>query len=161
MGRTLTRGSAADMSLAAAHDSEPGPDLDRFTGYLIRRAQQVHSARWVAEVSVDVTSVQFGVLSTLRSAPGLSQRELGDALGLDRSTIADLVRRMESRGQLERLRHGIDRRANTLRLASRGEEDYLELAPRVVTMNAGLTGALDATERAELRRLLSLVIDTA
>lgn len=112
-------------------------------------------------MSVEVTSVQFGVLSTLRRAPGLSQRELGDALGLDRSTIADLVRRMEMRGQLERLPHGVDRRANTLRLAPRGEQDYLDLVPRVVEMNAGLTGSLDGAERAELRRLLALVIATA
>jgi DNA-binding MarR family transcriptional regulator len=149
------------MALTAAAGGEPAAltDLARFTGYLIRRAAQVHVARWIAEVSAEVTSVQFGVLATLRGAPGLSQRELGDALGLDRSTIADLVRRMEARGQLERLRHGSDRRTNTLRLAPRGEQDYLALAPLVSSMNTGLTGALTSSERGELHRLLGLVID--
>jgi hypothetical protein len=51
-----------------------------------------------------VTSVQFGVLSVLARTPGASQTELCAQLDLDRSTIADIVARLERHGLSERIR---------------------------------------------------------
>ena len=73
-----------------------------YTGYLIRRAQQLHAALWLREVGI--TSVQFGVLNVLALHPDIDQRTVGEHLGLDRSTIADLVARLETRGYLRRVR---------------------------------------------------------
>lgn len=135
-------------------------DVSEYTGYLIRRAQQAHVAVWQREVSAEVTSVQFGVLNVLAGSPGASQQHLVERLDLDRSTIADIVARLERRGLIERVRHGSDRRRNVLHLTPSGEAEWAALLPRVERVDAVLTRGLDETERAELRRLLTNMLQT-
>lgn len=137
------------------------PVLARYTGYLVRRAQQVHAALWAQEIDSDITSVQFGVLSLLKSNPGIDQRSLGELLQLDRSTIADLVSRLEGRGLIERVRDVGDRRRKILTLTRGGAvqlEDLWEHADRV---NERLVGGLGDRDRAELNRLLGILVESA
>lgn len=129
-----------------------------YTGFLLRRAQQAHVAAWQQHVSLDVSSVQFGVLSVLYNQPGASQVELCGELDLDRSTIADIVVRLERRGLLQRLRHSTDRRRNVLALTEAGQAQLAELLPRVGVMDAQLTSRLTGVEVAELRALVARLI---
>lgn len=134
------------------------PEPLRYTGFMIRRAQQRHVAVWQSEVSPDISSVQYGVLSVLERLPRASQRELGDELDLDRSTIADLVARLERRGLIERKRHGIDRRRYELSLSEGGHAELRRLRPHVDEVERVLTDRLTEVETDELRRLLALVL---
>ncbi|MDT0183985.1 MarR family transcriptional regulator [Microbacterium sp. ARD31] len=134
----------------------------RFTGFLLRRAQQVHVALWTREVSAEISSVQYGVLAVLERHPGASQRELGDELDLDRSTIADLAARLDRRGLIDRRPHAGDRRRNTLWLTEAGEEELTRLRRGAQRVESLLTDHLERRDRAELRVLLrSLLGDTA
>lgn len=133
--------------------------MTTFTGYLIRRAQQAHVATWQRIVSDEVTSVQFGVLMTLAEHPGFSQREICDALDLDRSTIADIVQRLQRRHLIERVRADTDRRRNELRLTSVGDREYAALLPRVESLDAALTRGLTDDESEQLRQLLARMLD--
>lgn len=55
----------------------------------------------------DVTSVQAHILVALLDIPAPpSQKALADALGMDRMTTLDVVRRMETRGLVTRTRVG-------------------------------------------------------
>lgn len=130
----------------------------KFTGFLIRRAQQTHAAVWNREVSTEITSVQYGVLAVLDRQPGASQRELCDEVDLDRSTIATLVARLERRGLLERVRDAGDKRRNQLRLSAAGHAELERLRPLVENVERTLVTGLTASERDELRRLLRLVL---
>ena len=130
------------------------PEPLNYTGFLVRRAQQRHVAVWQREVSRSISSVQFGVLTVLARRPGASQRELGDELDLDRSTIADLVARLQHRGLLRRERDGTDRRRNAVELSDAGHAELERLRPRVDRVEDALTGRLETEERRELRRLL-------
>jgi DNA-binding MarR family transcriptional regulator len=134
------------------------PEPFGYTGFLIRRAQQVHAAAWQREVSAQVSSVQYGVLAILARRPGASQRELGDELDLDRSTVADVVARLERRGVLARERHADDRRRNTLALTDEGRAELDALRPHVEGVEHVLTDGLSTTDRAEFRRLLIAVL---
>ena len=134
-------------------------ELLGYTGHLLRRAQQLHVAVWLRDVSSETSSVQFAVLTVLDHRPGASQRDLGRALDLDRSTIADLVARMMRRGLIERERDGDDRRRNVLQLTGAGRAELARLRPRVDAIEPALTAGLDPVEREELRRLLSRVLD--
>lgn len=125
-----------------------------YLGSLIRRAQQRHVAVWLSEVSADITSVQFAALAALTQSPGLSQRELCDALDLDRSTIADLVARLVRNGLVERVPDATDRRRYVLTVSERGESTFRELEPRVRAAQDVLAATLTSAERAELRGLL-------
>jgi DNA-binding MarR family transcriptional regulator len=133
----------------------------RHTGHLLRRAQQLHVAVWLRDVCSETTSVQFAALTVLDQRPGASQRDLGRALDLDRSTIADLVARMVRRGLIERERDEGDRRRNVLQLTIPGRDELGRLRPRVEAIEPILTGGLSPSERDQLRRLLYRALEHA
>src|SRR5438128_84736 len=123
-------------------------DLRLHPGHLIRRAQQVHHWLWNAQVSGEVTSPQFAVLYALRAEKNIDQKTLGERVSLDRSTTAEVVARLKSRGLIQRFRDPRDGRRNLLRLT-----------PRAVRMNRLLVSALSEREQSELLRMLNLVVD--
>ncbi|MDN4477854.1 MarR family winged helix-turn-helix transcriptional regulator [Demequina sp. SYSU T00039] len=131
--------------------NDPDQEPQRHTGYLIRRAQQAHVATWTRMVSTEISSVQYSVLVILDQRGEASQRDLCDAVDLDRSTIADLVRRMERRGLIERRRDPDDARRNTVSLTALGRAERERLRPLVAAADAELTGALAPAEREALR----------
>lgn len=137
-------------------DDEPEPL--RHLGHLLRRAQQLHLAAWQRDVSRDITSVQYAVLTVLERLPGSSQASLGAELDLDRSTIADLVARMTRRGLIERAQDPDDRRRNVLQLTDEGRARVAELRPRVDGLETVLAGDLSAGDRRELRRMLRTML---
>jgi len=141
-------------------DEMESHDVSEYTGYLIRRAQQAHVAIWQQEVSADVTSVQFGVLNVLARTPGASQQYLVERLDLDRSTIADIVRRLELRKLIERERDGADKRRNRVHLTSLGRTELEYLLPRVAKVDEVLTSGLSADEAVALRGILGTVLDS-
>ena len=128
--------------------------LSKFTGSLVRRAQQRHVAVWLSEVSAEVTSVQYAALEILHKTPGVNQRQLGDELDVDRSTIADLVARMVRNGLIERSDDPVDKRSYVLFLTADGKKQLASLRPRVEEVERILTARLTQRESLELRRLL-------
>ncbi|WP_203137449.1 MarR family winged helix-turn-helix transcriptional regulator [Microbacterium sp. JZ31] len=137
---------------------DDAPEPLRHLGHLLRRAQQMHLAAWQRDVSRDVTSVQYAVLTVLERLPGSSQATLGAELDLDRSTIADLVARMTRRGLIERALDASDRRRNVLKLTDAGRATVAELRPRVAGLESVMAGELDARDRRELRRMLRAML---
>jgi DNA-binding MarR family transcriptional regulator len=136
------------------------PEPQRHIGYLIRRAQQLHVATWSRLVPGEVSSVQYSVLAILDRLGQASQRELCDEVDLDRSTVADLVMRMERRGLIERERDPGDSRRKNVRLTPAGKAERDRLAPLVVQVQTELTATLTAVQSSELRRLLwHLLVD--
>ncbi|CAN5272936.1 winged helix DNA-binding protein [soil metagenome] len=135
------------------------PEPLRHTGHLIRRAQQRHVALWQAQVSPEISSVQYAALAVIERMPGASQSDLGTELDLDRSTIADIVARLERRGLIERSPHETDRRRYSLQLTAVGHDEVTRLRPLVVAANAALTGGLSATELGILKDLLRRILE--
>ena len=129
-------------------------------GFLIRRAQQLHVAVWARVVSSELSSVQYSILVTLDRLGEASQRELCDEAGLDRSTIAEILRRMERNGLIERHRSAEDARRNTVRPTQLGRAERIRLKPLVVEVQRELTAGLSAAERAGLERDLRRLIDS-
>ena len=132
--------------------------LSAFTGSLVRRAQQRHVAVWLSEVSAEITSVQYAALEILQAAPGVNQRQLGEKLDVDRSTIADLVARMVRNDLIERSDDPVDKRSYVLFLTSEGKKSLAALRPRVEEVERILTARLTQRDRLELRRLLSALL---
>lgn len=61
------------------------------------------------------------LLEATRKGARLTQRELGQALGIDKSNVTRLCRRMESKGHLVQRRSAVDGRARLLSLTKVGE----------------------------------------
>jgi DNA-binding MarR family transcriptional regulator len=134
-------------------------DLSANPGHLARRLQQVIHQLWTASVSTDTTPPQFVVLNSLRAAPDIDQRTLGERACLDRSTVADVVARLVQRGLIRRVRDPHDGRRNVLRLTTRGEGTHTEVAHRAQTMNEQLLAPLSGDEQLTLVALLNRVVD--
>jgi MarR family transcriptional regulator, temperature-dependent positive regulator of motility len=134
-------------------------DLRRHPGHLIRRAQQVHYWLWNAEVSAEVTSPQFAVLYALRAEKNIDQKTLGERVSLDRSTTAEVVARLKTRGLIQRFRDPRDGRRNLLRLTAVGVRTTEQLIPKAARMNRLLVSVLSEREQSELLRILNIVVD--
>ncbi|MFK0294965.1 MarR family winged helix-turn-helix transcriptional regulator [Streptomyces sp. NPDC090442] len=139
----------------------PPLDLSTHPGHLARRLQQAHTLLWTAMVSEDVTSPQFAVLNTLVGADGLDQRTVGERVGLDRSTIAEVVRRLVGRGLVDKVRDSRDARRSALRLTAEGTRLHRKLAARTARMNEVFLAPLDPQERSAFLELLQRVSDAA
>ncbi|MFT4228752.1 MAG: MarR family transcriptional regulator [Microbacterium sp.] len=137
------------------------PEPQRHTGYLIRRAQQVHVAAWARLVSTETSSVQYAIIATLDRLGPRSQRQLCDEIDLDRSTIADLVTRMERRGLVRRDRDPADARRKTVTLTPLGHREHERLRPLADEVEHALTDRLTTADRDVLRRTLRLLLESA
>ena len=136
-------------------------DLNSQLGHLARRLQQAHHLLWNTMVSEEITSPQFAVLNTLVTEPGLDQRTVGERVGLDRSTIAEVIGRLVSRGLLGKVRDPQDGRRFLLRLTEEGERVQRKLAVRAARMNQIFLAPLSAEERALFLGLIQRVSDAA
>jgi DNA-binding MarR family transcriptional regulator len=145
--------------MSAAADDAAEQEPQRHTGYLIRRAQQLHVATWMRIVSTEISTVQYSILVVLDRLGEASQRELCDEVDLDRSTVADLVARMERRGLIVRGRDPEDGRRNTVRLTDHGRAERARLRPLVHQVEEELTGCLPSQVRDELRSALRLMLE--
>ena len=72
-------------------------------GFLIRRIYQIHVALFMEECREErVTPVQYSVLTALDQLGTMDQATLSRAVALDRTNVADVVARLESRRLLKR-----------------------------------------------------------
>jgi len=134
-------------------------DLRRHPGHLIRRVQQIHEWLWTTQVSAEVTSPQFAVLYALRAEQDIDQKTLGERVSLDRSTTAEVVKRLLRRGLVRSIRDASDGRRNRLHLTPIGLRTATRLTPRALRMNRTLISVLNECEQTELLRMLNLVVD--
>lgn len=123
------------------------------TGYLLRRAQQAHTQLW-AVLSPDVTPVQYGVLALVHDDPGVDQKTIAERLGLDRSTITEVVARLLQRGYIDRAQATDDRRRKTLHLTAAGEDVVATIEPIAHDVDALFTRALSPADRSVFDGLL-------
>ncbi len=136
-------------------------DLATHPGHLARRLQQAHHLLWTTMVSEEITSPQFAVLNALVAEPGLDQRTVGERVGLDRSTVAEVVARLIRRGLLDKVRDARDGRRFLLRLTDEGARTHRGLTVRTARMNQVFLAPLDADERAVFLELIRRVADAA
>jgi MarR family transcriptional regulator, lower aerobic nicotinate degradation pathway regulator len=78
-------------------------DIYSRPGHLIRRLQQIAVAIFMEETAeFDVTPVQYSALLAVRNHPGIDQTSLMKTIAFDRSTIGDVVKRLENKRLIRR-----------------------------------------------------------
>ena len=96
-------------------------ELYRRPGFLIRHCHQIGVAIFVEEFAAyGLTPGQFGALHLVAHRPGLDQRTLASAIGLDRSTTGAIVNRLARRRLIDRRINPEDRRGRVLTLTPAG-----------------------------------------
>ncbi|KOU78047.1 DNA-binding protein [Streptomyces sp. MMG1533] len=137
-------------------------DLTTHPGHLARRLQQAHYLLWNTMVSEEITSPQFAVLNALVGEPDrLDQRTVGERVGLDRSTIAEVISRLGRRGLLDKVRDPQDGRRFLLRLTEEGLRTHRKLTVRTARMNQVFLAPLSAEEQTVFFDLIRRVSDAA
>jgi DNA-binding MarR family transcriptional regulator len=98
-----------------------------------------------------------GVLKAIFRADGLTQRELGDVLGMFPSNLVRLIDELEERGLVKRGKSREDRRSYTLQLTEKGQGVALELINLTRAHQDRICASLAPAERQELTRLLQKI----
>ena len=137
---------------AAAIDMGILPGL---LGYHLRCAHAAvfqHFARSVG--AAEITPPQLGTLLLVEANPGLSQSAVAEALRFDRSTLVQVVDRLEERGLVKRETSSRDRRSHALALTAAGVKLLARLKEMLAVHESEIAAPLDANERAALLALL-------
>jgi DNA-binding MarR family transcriptional regulator len=107
--------------LAAAKPATDFGPLDGYIGYRLRRAQLYVFDEFAAALKpVDLKPAQFSALLLIAHNPGVSQGEIGDALGIQRTNFVGFAEALEQRGLIERRRAPHSRRSYALHLTAAG-----------------------------------------
>lgn len=92
-----------------------------------------------------LTGAQYNVLNILSDTQeGLSQRQLGDLLVVDRSNVTGLLDRLEKAGWVQRNDHPEDRRVYRVSLTRAGRELWETVHPLYLSVANQLTQGLAA-----------------
>jgi DNA-binding MarR family transcriptional regulator len=156
------RGWAEKGHLMSDELDDPGTDgsfeLGTSPSHLLHRAQQIaanQSAQALREAGI--TLRQFSVLAALSEAEGTSQSRLVEATGVDRSTLADMVFRMEKTGLIARTKSPEDARAKAVSLTEKGRAALNRAAPSVRQADAMLLANLPKNRRDPFVDILSRI----
>lgn len=138
-----------------ADPPEPGPyRLALSTSHLLHRAEQLAADRFTQLVGDTVTLRQFAVLAAVAETPGLSQIDLVRATGIDRSTLADMLNRMEKRGLIDRATSESDGRARTVTLTTNGRAAFHASIRHARAADAAILDMLPRTKSKSLQSIL-------
>lgn len=130
--------------------------------HLLHRAQQLAANKSaVALKAAGLTIRQFALLEALSENDGSSQSQLVDATAIDRSTLADMVSRMEKSGLIRRQRSESDMRANTVHLTEQGDAALAIARPAVAIADQELLDLLPKNRRNSFVGILSLIADVS
>jgi DNA-binding MarR family transcriptional regulator len=129
-------------------------------GYLFRRMQQIAVAIFVEECrAYDLTPVQFAALVAIHTRPGIDATRLSAVIAFDRSTLGNVIERLETKGYIERKPSREDKRIKLLDLTKAGAALLRDIMPKVDRAQARMLQPLKPADRKTLLALLTQLVD--
>ena len=129
-------------------------------GYLFRRMQQIAVAIFVEECrAYDLTPVQYAALVAIRTHPGIDATRLSAVIAFDRSTLGNVIERLEAKQLIERKPSRQDKRVKLLYLTKTGAALLRDIMPSVDRAQARMLQPLKAADRRTLMALLTQLVD--
>jgi DNA-binding MarR family transcriptional regulator len=151
----------ADTHPAAAPTdmTVPSIDLDDLPGHHIRRLHQIAVAVFLQEAQASgLTPVQYAALQAVANQPGIDQRTLAGAIGLDTSTVAGVVDRLETRALLQRNASPTDRRVRLLTPTPAGCALLREVLPAMRRAQQRILAPLPEAEQRQFMDMLRTLV---
>ena len=128
-------------------------------GHLLRRAHQRSEELFTAAVGADgLTRQQVAVLVTACQNPATSQADLVARTGIDKNTMAEMVKRLTERGLLQRKRGELDARTNMVSATPAGIRLLRKALPNVQRVQKQILDPLPAELRPVFQHCLRLII---
>jgi DNA-binding MarR family transcriptional regulator len=135
--------------------------INRSPVHLLHRAYQAVGQVFAAGMKTNgLTARQLAVLVTVSQHEGVSQTDIGERIGIDRSTLADVVRRLTGKGLLQRRRTQDDARAYAVKLTEQGQQVLRAAEPLARRVDARILDALPAKRHAEFMAALASIVNT-
>jgi DNA-binding MarR family transcriptional regulator len=129
-------------------------------GYLFRRMQQIAVAIFVEECRAhDLTPVQYAALVAIRTHPGIDATRLSAVIAFDRSTLGNVIGRLQAKQYIERKPSPEDKRIKLLYLTKAGTALLRDIMPSVDRAQARMLQPLKPADRKTLLALLTQLVD--
>ena len=129
-------------------------------GYLFRRMQQIAVSIFVEECrAYDLTPVQYAALVAIRTHPGIDATRLSAVIAFDRSTLGNVIERLEAKQYIERKSGRDDKRVKLLHLTKKGAALLRDIMPSVDRAQARMLQPLKPADRKTLLALLTQLVD--
>ena len=136
--------------------------LSQSPSHLLRRAEQFAADLFArSDLHDGVTLRQTVLMAAIGEAEGASQSDLVRTTGVDRSTLAEMMARMEKRGLIARAAAADDGRAKSVRLTAEGRRRLNDALPAIRAVDRALLAALPASQRAAFQSILSGLAESA
>ncbi|CAM3961002.1 MarR family transcriptional regulator [Bordetella tumbae] len=146
----------------------PGPEtfsplrhvMWRRPGFLIRRLTQIGQAIFFDLCkSESITPLQVGMLTALSMNPWLDQKTIGRELSLDRTTTAEVLKRLVEKGLVETRVNPDDRRSRLSVITKEGLNLINDLQESIHRSQELLVEPLSPEDRVVFMRLLAQLVD--
>lgn len=90
-------------------------------GFLIRRLHQIHCGLFSDETREhNITPVQYSLMTALHTHGEMDQNSLALEIGLERTSVAEVIPRLEARELLVRRQSPTDKRVKLVKLSRKG-----------------------------------------
>jgi DNA-binding MarR family transcriptional regulator len=164
MRKAKTRPLASDHQWAVT--DRPPEDiartlrLDNGLGFLVRLLDtRFKSLYEQLTTQSEITPRQFGVLLTLYQCGTLTLTKLAGHIRVDRSTLGEMISRMEERSLITKRINENDRRSAEVSLAPFGKHALLELVSSVAQLQTALLAPLAIEDRPHFMRCMKFVAE--
>ena len=154
----MKKASVAKRTVRGAAPRSPRDTfrLSQSPSHLLRRAEQFAAELFARSDMYDgVTLRQTVLMAAIAEAEGASQSDLVRITGVDRSTLAEMMARMETRGLIARAAAADDGRAKSVRLTADGRRKLEMGLPAIRAVDRALRAAVPAPRRSAFQTILS------
>jgi MarR family transcriptional regulator, lower aerobic nicotinate degradation pathway regulator len=120
---------------------------------------QIHVGLFLEECrDYEITPIQFAILTVLYSGNALDQITLSNSVGIDRTSGADVIRRLYRRGLVERVPSREDRRAKLVHITDEGKALVRRMQPHMERAQERFISPLTAAEQTLFIDLIEKVV---
>ena len=135
--------------------------LETLLGYNTRRATLTIISRFIERMAeFDLRPVDFSALSLIGHNPGITSRELCNALNILPPNMVGFLKAFEKRELIDRTPHPTDGRAMGLSLTKKGQQLMQKAEVAAIQSDSSAAHQLSAAEQKTLMRLLQKIYRT-
>jgi len=128
-------------------------------GHLFRRMQQIAVAIFMEEcAALDLTPVQYAALVAIRDDPGIDATRLSALVAFDRSTLGNVLERLEAKAMIVRRSTPDDKRVKVLHMTAKGRRLLAKAMPAVDRAQERMMSPLVPSERKTMMALLAKLV---
>ena len=148
------------MTSKTGPNDKPLDELYKRPGFLLRRAHQISAALFLEETAgMGLTTTQFGTMIVLRASGSLDQVGIATLVGIDRSTTALVVSKLEDAGYVERRDDAVDKRRKIITLSKAGHAMLKRVAEPGQRARERALSPFTAADAAKFVALLEKFVD--